>query len=89
MELYVSSTDREQVARAAERIRRATGELAREGVPVRYVRSIFVPADETCFFLYEAGSEEQVHEVARRAGLELGRVKQTAAVADEGGAPCV
>ena len=38
-------------------------------MPVRYVRAIFVPEDETCFFLYEAGSVDAVRKAARRAGL--------------------
>jgi hypothetical protein len=43
-------------------------------VPVRFVRAIFMPEDETCFFLYEAGSVEAVREAARRAGLGSERI---------------
>jgi hypothetical protein len=35
---------------------------------VRYVRSILVPEDETCFHVFEGPSEEAV----RRAGVEAG-----------------
>ena len=43
--------------------------MSEEGTPVRFVRSIFVPEDDTCFFLYQAQTPEIVHEAARRADL--------------------
>ena len=89
LELYVSRTDGDAVERAAGRGRTVAGELTREGTPVRYVRSIFVPEDETCFFLFEAPSMDAVKEVARRAALQFERVSaaatEPAAVKDDGG----
>ena len=73
IELYVSRADAAAVERSAERARLAANELSREGTPVRYVRSIFVPEDETCFFLYEATRVEDVEEAARRASLRFER----------------
>jgi hypothetical protein len=35
---------------------------------------VFVPEDETCFYLYEAGSEEVVREAASRADLRIERI---------------
>jgi hypothetical protein len=61
--------------RAAGREARAAAEvLAREGTPVRYVRTTFLPDDETCFHVFEAASEEAVGEVCRRAGIGSGRI---------------
>jgi hypothetical protein len=77
VEFYVSQRDAAAVARSAERTRRAAEELTREGTPVRYLRSIFVPADETCFFLCEAGSVAAVCEAVRRAAVPFGRIGQT------------
>ena len=74
VELYVSRTDVHAVERGAERARLAAEELTREGTSVRYLRSIFVPEDETCFCLYEAATADAVHEVARRAALRFERV---------------
>jgi hypothetical protein len=72
VELYVSRTDTSAVEERSERARRGAEELSREGTPVRYLRSIFVPEDETCFLLYEAGTAEDVEEAARRASLRFG-----------------
>ena len=69
VELYVSHDDHQTARRHAERAQRATAELTREGQPLRCVRSIFVPQDETCFVLYEAPSAVVVAEALRRAGL--------------------
>lgn len=77
VELYVSRTDPEAVARDAERARAASAELTREGTPVRFLRSIFVPEDETCFFLFEAGAVDVVREAARRAALTFEHVAET------------
>jgi Nickel responsive protein SCO4226-like len=78
IELYVSRVDREAVGRDALCTRRAAAELSAEGRYVRYVRSIFVPEDETCFLLLEADTVETVHETARRAALPFERVVATA-----------
>jgi hypothetical protein len=42
--------------------------------PARYVRSIVVPGDETCFHLFEAASAEVVLEASRRAGITPQRI---------------
>ena len=83
VELYVASSDRAGAERRGDRARLAAEQLAHEGVPVRYVRSIFVPEDETCFYLYEASSPDVVREAARRAGFTSERV--TEAVSDTHG----
>jgi hypothetical protein len=42
--------------------------------PVRYLRSIFVPSDEMCLHLFEAGSAEAVREAIERVGLAADRI---------------
>jgi Protein of unknown function (DUF4242) len=83
LELYISRTDPGAVERGAERARLAAEQLTHEGVPVRFVRSIFVPEDETCFLLYRAESAEAVRDAVRRASLPFERI--VAAVADPAG----
>ena len=52
----------------------AAMELSEAGRPARYVRSIAVPDDETCFHLFEAPSAEVVLEASRRAGIAPQRI---------------
>jgi Protein of unknown function (DUF4242) len=79
VELYVPRSGSRVVERAAERALLAAQQLTREGTPVRYVRWIFVPADETWFVLCEAGSAEAVRETARRADLRFDRIAEAVA----------
>jgi hypothetical protein len=79
IELYVARGDTAAVGRNAQRTRRAARDLTREGTPVRYLRSIFVPEDETCFVLLQAGSAEAAHEAARRAALPFERLAEALA----------
>jgi len=56
VEFYLSRTDTAALHRSVRRARLAAEEQTRRGMPVRYLRSIYVPEDETCFLLYEAGT---------------------------------
>ena len=85
IELYVSRTDAVLVERDAERARLAAEALTREGTPVRYLRSIFVPEDETCFLLIEAASAESVREALGRAQLPFERLTESLASLSQGG----
>ena len=79
LELYVARADAPAVEQGAARVRRAAEEYSREGTPIRYLRSIFVPDDETCFHVIEAPSADLVRELARRAGIAPDRVVEAAA----------
>jgi hypothetical protein len=61
---------------------RAAEELTRQGTQVGFLRSIFVPEEETCFYLFQASSVEAVRAAAARAGLRFARV--TEAVSEPG-----
>ena len=50
--------------------------LSRMDAGVRYVRSILIPEDETCFLLFEAASIDDVREAARIAGLPFERISE-------------
>jgi Nickel responsive protein SCO4226-like len=78
VELYVSCAERDGVGRRAKRAQRAALELTAAGTPVRFVRSIFVPTDETCLLLFEAPSIDAVREAAHRAELPFDHVAETA-----------
>ncbi|MGZ8514320.1 MAG: nickel-binding protein [Candidatus Limnocylindrales bacterium] len=81
VECYVSRTDGAAAADGSDGARRAAAALTEEGTEVRFLRSIFVPEDETCFYLFEATSVDTVREAAARAGLTFGRVAAAVAVA--------
>ena len=78
IELYVSCLDGDAVGRDEQRAREAAAALTGEGTQVRFLRSIYVPEDETCFFLFRAASIDAVHEAARRASLAYEHVAETA-----------
>ena len=80
VELYVPRTDRAAAARGAAQARLAASELTRAGTPVRDVRSIFVPEDETCFLLYEAASADDVRAAVGRAALPCDHVGEAVPV---------
>lgn len=74
IEVYTTGAD--QAVGDAERLGRSGGE-------VHVVRTIFVPDDETCFYLLSGQSEEAVRDAATRSGLQVERV--VAAVSSTGG----
>ena len=79
VELYVARGEERALARAVELTRAAAERLTRDGAPVRRVRAIFVPEDETCFLLFEATDAAAAQEAARAAGLPLERPATAAA----------
>lgn len=76
VEHYIARSGTDRFRRDVEGVRRAAEQLTSEGTPVTYVRSIFVPEDETCYVLYRALSVEAVREAARRAQLQFERVAE-------------
>jgi hypothetical protein len=75
-ERYLSAANAASAARDARSVRSAADQLARDGTPVRFVRSIFIPADETCMYVFEAESIEVVRTVAARASLQVERISE-------------
>lgn len=59
---------------AERRARSAAAQLTQETSPVRFDRSIHIPEDEICFFVFLASSPRDATVVALRAGLEPIRV---------------
>jgi len=56
------------------RARSAAEELTRGRARVRFDRSIHVPQDEICFYVFDAPSARDAAQVAQRAGLDPIRV---------------
>ncbi len=60
--------------RAAQRLRATAEQMARDGIPVRYLRSTLLPEDEGCLFFMEAASESLVREAYARACVHFERI---------------
>jgi hypothetical protein len=75
-EYYEPDSHPSAAARIAERARAAVGELVREGADLRFVRVTLVPAEETCFLLFDGESAELVAQATRRAAIEDARVTE-------------
>jgi hypothetical protein len=74
VETYVPKIRAHDVRASGQRARSAARQLTREGAAVRYIRTTFLPGDETCFHVFEAASEEVVAEACLRAGLGSPRI---------------
>jgi hypothetical protein len=74
VELSLPQAGCADVQEAAARAREATEQMRREGEPVRFLRSIFVPEDDVCFLLYEGPSAQSVRAAALRAQFGPQRV---------------
>lgn len=84
LEVYVARSNTEAVEDGVRRAREGADAAAADGSIVHFVRSIFLPADETCFYVYEADSAEAIQEAARRAGLPVERVVETRTTEEKG-----
>jgi hypothetical protein len=75
-EHYLSGTDAAAGQRSATAARLAAERLTSEGTAVEFVRSIFIPEDETCMYIYRADSIDAVWAVAERSSLRFERISE-------------
>ncbi len=69
VEAYVPQPDSEQLPALVARLQAKAAAMRSEGIPVRHVRSILLPGEETCLHLIEGPSAAVVSELGRRADL--------------------
>ena len=81
VEHYRPGFTAERLEELAARVRATAIGMAREGEPVRYLRSTIVPTDESLLCLLEAPSDDLVRAVHARAGVPFERL--TAVVSDD------
>jgi hypothetical protein len=74
VEIYMPRSRAHDARVSASRARSAADELSRAGVAISYVRTTYLPDDETCFHLFEAGSASAVDSVCTCARLDHARV---------------
>jgi hypothetical protein len=65
------------------RAQSAAEELTRQGTRIRFDRTIHVPEDEICFFVFDAHSGREAALVAQRAALEPLRVVEAVSSGEE------
>jgi hypothetical protein len=76
VELYLPRRSEAEIAGNLERLQQAVARVSRPGMPIRHVCSLFIPADETCFHLFEASGPEPVEHALREAGIEHERLSE-------------
>jgi len=74
VETYLARGQAAERAARDGRARSAAEEVTHGGMRVRFDRSIHVPEDEICFFVFDAPSGQDAALVAQRAGLDPIRV---------------
>ena len=74
VETYLARGRARERSDRERRARSAAAELTTGERPVRFDRSIYVPEDEICFFVFDATSARQVALAAERASLDAIRV---------------
>jgi hypothetical protein len=74
LEIYLSGGSPAALDEAAGRACAAAESFEPRGRSVRYLRSTYLPEDETCLHFFAAASAKDVAEVARQAGLTGNRI---------------
>ena len=74
VETYLARGHAGERAARERRARSAAEELTRERTRVRFDRSIHLPEDEICFYVFDAPSAREAALAAQRAGLDPLRV---------------
>jgi hypothetical protein len=66
----------EDVHTLGESLRASAEGLRAEGKPVRFLRTVHVPEDDSCFLLFEAPSAAVVKQAVRRATPAVKRITE-------------
>jgi hypothetical protein len=77
LEIYLAAGSPAALEEAAESARAAAESFGARCLSVRYLRSTYMPEDETCLHFFAAASGEDVAEAARRAGLTGHRITRS------------
>ena len=77
VEVFVPRSRVGELPAAKKRVRAAARRLSHNDHEIRFVRAMYVPEDETCFYIFDAASADLVAEVSGLADLSNGRVVAT------------
>ena len=84
IEVYIPRARAHEADSTGRRIRAAIDAFHGEDVEIRFVRTMLLPEDETCFHVVDAPSRAEVQNICERAGLSSIRV--VSAIEDPSGA---
>jgi hypothetical protein len=84
VEVYEPRTGAGGCAALAARARSVTEEMRAAGTEVRFLRSLFIPCDETCLYVFEGKSSVEVTSAAAQAGIRPGRVVEAISIEGAG-----
>jgi hypothetical protein len=76
VEGYLAAGTAERLGEFRYAASRASRELARDGICVLYLSSVFLPADQTCLGLFQAADRHHVSDACHRAGIPCYRVTE-------------
>jgi Nickel responsive protein SCO4226-like len=84
VEQYLPGVTLDQVLAAAARAKHASARLSGGGVPVRYLRTTYIPEDESCFSTFEGPDASSIRDVNEIAEIPFERIVEAVDVsADE------
>ncbi len=83
VERHLPNFTGEMVAAAAKRAKQTTAAMTREGTPVRYMRSIFIPGEDKCYCLFEGDSADTVRQANERADLPVESISEALSITTE------
>jgi hypothetical protein len=83
VETYLARGHAQEREARERRARSAAAELTRGTTRVRFDRSIYVPEDEICFFVFDARSGRDAALAAQRAELDPIRVVEAVSSGEE------
>ncbi|MFQ5954587.1 MAG: DUF4242 domain-containing protein [Kiloniellales bacterium] len=83
VERHLPGITPDQLQAAATRGKNTTAEMTRQGTPVRYLRSTFVPGEDKCFCLFDAPSADAVKVANERAQIPFERIVDAMHIASE------
>ena len=83
LEVFAPVVDSDFTVAEGARLTSLAQAIDAEGITVRYLRCLHLPADETCFYVFEAESAAAMHELVARAGLDAARLVRVDLAADD------
>ncbi len=83
VERHLPGITSDQLSAAATRAKTTTAQMSKEGTPVRYLRSTFVPSEEKCYCLFDGPSADAVEQANKLADIPYERVVEAMHIASD------